>query len=45
MNEVLSTEDNQFCKCCGKFKLCKVYVLQSGNAEWVCTECRNGKRK
>lgn len=35
----------QFCACCNKLKLCHMYVLQHGLAEFVCDDCREGKKK
>lgn len=28
------------CECCGLLKKVKLYALQSGQAAWVCKECR-----
>ena len=42
-DDAISNEVKQLCACCGKIKLCKMYVLQSGYAEFVCNECRTGK--
>lgn len=33
----------QECKCCKEWKLCGLYILQNGLAEFVCKECRKGK--
>lgn len=40
MSDAISSETEQFCECCNKFKICRMYVLQNGNAAWVCKECR-----
>lgn len=43
MSEAISTEAEGICDCCGKLKLCKMYVLQNGETAWVCTKCRENK--
>lgn len=40
---VISTEDRQYCECCGGLKLCRMYVLANLTAAWVCKDCRKGK--
>lgn len=43
MANELSSESEERCECCRKVKMCKMYMLQSMEAAWVCIECREGK--
>lgn len=42
MSDAISTASNQLCACCEKVKLCRMYVIQTGDAVWICVECRKG---
>lgn len=35
MSEAISTEIENICEACGKLRLCKLYILQNGEAAWV----------
>lgn len=39
----LSSVSVQTCECCGKVKPCRMYMLQTCNAAWVCHGCRKGE--
>jgi hypothetical protein len=39
-SSAISTEGEAICECCGRRKLCRMYVLQSGEAAFVCHNCR-----
>lgn len=43
MGDAISTEMHGRCECCGKFKLVRMYVIQTGEAAFVCKKCREGK--
>lgn len=44
MTEALTrNETMQECEGCTKFRPCMLFVLQDGNAEFVCRECRSGE--
>jgi len=45
MGSAISSEALVDCDCCGQLRLCRMYILQTGNAAWVCVECRTGKAK
>lgn len=40
MSNVISSASMQFCYCCVQHKLCRMYILQMGEAAWVCQSCR-----
>lgn len=40
----LSSASNEHCEGCGKFKICKMYVLPNLTSAWICKECREGKK-
>lgn len=42
-DKAISSEAKLACECCKKIKTCRMYVLQNGEAAWVCIECREGK--
>ncbi len=44
MSTLTKEETEQVCACCQKLKLCHLYVLQHGYAEFVCKSCREGKK-
>ena len=31
-------------ECCRQMKLCRMYVLQTGETAWVCEPCREGRQ-
>ena len=33
----------QVCFGCAKVKMCRLFVLQDGEAEFICEDCRNEK--
>jgi hypothetical protein len=39
----LSTPIKTICKCCDKLKMCKLYVIATLEAVWICQDCREGK--
>lgn len=41
-DDAISTESDQRCACCQRMRLCRMYILQMGEAAWVCKECRTG---
>ncbi len=41
-DNAISAPSLEQCECCGKFKVCRMYVTHMGTASWVCTECRVG---
>ncbi len=43
MSDAISSKSNQICECCNKLKVCRMYVLQTGNTAWICKKCRMGK--
>lgn len=42
-DKALTNKVEQICECCVKLKPCRLYVLQNGEAAWVCKRCRHGK--
>lgn len=44
MNDAISTEAKLQCECCNKWKICKMYIIPTGEAAWICKDCREGKR-
>lgn len=44
MDNAISSAHKTKCKCCDQRKWCKLYILQNGEAEWVCKDCREGKK-
>lgn len=44
LNTLTPKHSEQLCECCKNFKLCKMYVLQNGEAAWICDNCREGKK-
>ena len=40
MSDAISTEIKQTCECCTQRKICRMYVLQTGEAAWICLKCR-----
>lgn len=40
--DAISSEHLIHCACCTVIKVCRLYTLQNGEAEWVCVGCRNG---
>lgn len=43
MSKPLSGVFEIYCKCCKRWKDCRLFILQNGEAAWVCDECRKGK--
>lgn len=43
-HELTKKEYLEQCECCGKFKLCKMYVIPTLEAAWICKEYREGKK-
>jgi len=39
-NQVAQSEDPQICECCNKPKAYKMFIIQTGEAVWVCQDCR-----
>ncbi len=44
-DDAISSETTDQCECCGHYKLVKMYIIQTGEAAWICKECREGKPK
>lgn len=42
-SDAISTPSKERCACCQEMKTCRMYVLQNGEAKWVCKACRKGK--
>lgn len=43
MGDAISTATVIKCDCCQQRKLCKMYVIQTGDTAWVCVDCRKGQ--
>lgn len=41
----ISSEITASCDGCGKRKKVRMFVIQTGDAAWICAECRSGPPK
>lgn len=39
----ISSPIENLCKCCGLMKTVRMYVIQTGDAVFICKDCRNGR--
>lgn len=43
-DRALSTEGEALCECCGKLRMCRMYMLPDCTTALVCKPCRNGEK-
>lgn len=42
---IARAEEAQMCEACCRMRAYKMFMLQNGEAAWVCKDCRSGVRR